>query len=175
MISIGHEFLNTQNKNYSRNIIHYRITRIVKEIYMGIKGKQKIKIIKNAYGKKFHRLENPRISFYQKKGKVDSPYSLLERICDFLNLGASILILCSDLKVWIAHQSIWISWSGSEGLQGGNAKEAVPSEKLETMTQLQQKKHFVWHWGNDQQYIKKKKKIEKDFRYEIFSIHPFTS
>ena len=128
MISIGHEFLNTQNKNYSRNIIHYRITRIVKEIYMGIKGKQKIKIIKNAYGKKFHRLENPRISFYQKKGKVDSPYSLLERICDCLNLGASILILCLDLKVWIAHQSIWISWSGSEGLQRGNAKEVCNDE-----------------------------------------------
>ena len=51
--------------------------------------------------------------------------------------------------------------------------EAMPSEKLETMTQVQQKKHFVWHWGNDQQYIKTN--FEKDFRYEIFSTHPFTS
>ena len=66
----------------------------MKKIYMGIKGKLKIKIIMNAYGKKIHRLENPGISSYQKKGKVDSPYSLLERICDCLNLGASILILC---------------------------------------------------------------------------------
>jgi len=60
---------------------------------MDIKGKQKIKIMKNAYGRKFHPLENPGISSYQKKGKVDSPHLLLERICDCLNLGASILIL----------------------------------------------------------------------------------
>ena len=67
-----------KKKNYSRNIIHYRITIIVKEIYMGIKEKQKIKITKNAYGRKFHWLENPRISSYQKKGKVTHPIHCLK-------------------------------------------------------------------------------------------------
>ena len=44
---------------------------------------------------------------------------------------------------------------------------AVPSKKLETMIQLQQKKHFVWRWGNDPQYVKKILKRISDTKLSI--------
>ena len=45
--------------------------------------------------------------------------------------------------------------------------EAMPSEKLETMTQVQQKKHFVWHWGNDPRYIKQILKRISNTKFSI--------
>ena len=45
--------------------------------------------------------ENLGILFDQKKGKVDSSHSLLKRICDCLNLEASIIILCWRLLIFL--------------------------------------------------------------------------
>ena len=46
---------------------------------------------------------------------------------------------------------------------------AVPSEKLETMTQLQQKKHFVWRWENDPRYVKQTLKRVSDRKFSILA------
>ena len=58
------------------------------------------KVIKSPMSENFMGQENRRNSSYQKKGKVDSPHSLLQtfviawNICYCLNLGSSIIIIC---------------------------------------------------------------------------------
>ena len=82
MISFGHEFLNTQDKCHSTNTFHQRLNHSHQRDQHGYQSKQKKKkksIIKSPMSENFMGQENRRNSSNQKKGKVDSPHSLLER------------------------------------------------------------------------------------------------
>lgn len=67
--------------------------------------------------------------------KVDSSHSLLERICDFLNLGASIIILywrnnipLRSIMFGVAFKVFVFPRLGGKGLQGRNAEEVCGDE-----------------------------------------------
>ena len=80
MISSGHEFLNTQDKCHSTYTFHQRLNHSHQRDQRGYQSKQKKKkIIKSLMSENFMGQENRRNSSYQKKGKVDSPHSLLQR------------------------------------------------------------------------------------------------
>ena len=108
MISFGHEFLNTQDKCHSTYTFHQRLNHSHQRDQRGYQSKQKKKkkIIKSLMSKNFMGQENRRNSSYQKKGKVDSPHSLLERFVITWILDQALLSFVGGTGFWIVNQSI---------------------------------------------------------------------
>ena len=147
MISIGHEVLNTQDKCHSTYTFHQRLNHSHQRDQRGYQSKQK-KNHKVTHVRKFHGPRKSEKFIIPKERKSRLTPFVAWKICDYLNLGSSIIIICWRNR-FLDCQSKHLSSQDEEATNHGEetgVQRSWPSGKLKTMAILREI-HFVWHLG----------------------------